>query len=89
MLLFDINHGLKNTDVMLMDMLHSHHKKFIIVFTKCDRAAETHYSKAIEACQQIQHHYDNMSFYVHFTSSAKEAGIDELRKHLMFKIIAN
>lgn len=38
MLLLDINHGLKDTDVMLMDMLKSLKKNFVLVFTKCDKS---------------------------------------------------
>lgn len=38
MVLLDINHGLKNVDIMLLDMLEHFKRNFIIVFTKCDKA---------------------------------------------------
>jgi len=38
MVLLDINHGIKKIDIMLLDMLESFKRNFIIVYTKLDRA---------------------------------------------------
>ncbi len=39
MVLLDINHGIKNVDIMLLDMLKAYKRDFIIVYTKCDKAS--------------------------------------------------
>lgn len=39
MILLDVNHGIKNVDIMLMDMLKEFKRDFIIVYTKCDKAS--------------------------------------------------
>ena len=37
LILFDITHGLKFTDSLLLKMLKSYRKPIVIVFTKCDK----------------------------------------------------
>ncbi len=41
LLLLDITHGLKNTDGMLIKLLKRYKKKYMLVYTKCDRAKES------------------------------------------------
>lgn len=38
LVLLDILHGVKDTDAMLLKMLKSLKKNFMLVYTKCDRA---------------------------------------------------
>jgi ribosome biogenesis GTP-binding protein YsxC/EngB len=47
MLLIDVLHGFKDTDGMLIKLLHQMKKNFLIVFTKCDRAKEKELDEAI------------------------------------------
>ena len=43
LVLLYIVHGLKETDGMLIKMLKSYKKRFMLVYTKCDRAKEKNY----------------------------------------------
>jgi GTP-binding protein len=48
LLLLDIKHGLKETDVMLLKLLKSLSKNFLIIYTKCDRASEKDMEDAVK-----------------------------------------
>jgi GTP-binding protein EngB required for normal cell division len=54
MLLLDVNHGIKNVDIMLMDMLKEFQKNFIIVYTKCDKASEITLRESEELAHKLQ-----------------------------------
>jgi hypothetical protein len=41
-----------------------------------------------ELAYKLQAKYDKMNYYVHYTSSDKEMGVEELRNHVLFKILA-
>ena len=46
------------------------------------------FKKGVETAEIIRDKYDNSNFYIHFTSSLSLLGIEELRSHLMFEIVA-
>ncbi len=73
---------------MLLDMLKQFKRSFIIVFTKCDKADQKTYLESEELAYKLQAKYDKMNYYVHYTSSDKEMGVEELRNHVLFKILA-
>ena len=60
----------------------------MIVFTKCDKMCGEDFKKGVETAEIIRDKYDNSNFYIHFTSSLSLLGIEELRSHLMFEIVA-
>jgi GTP-binding protein EngB required for normal cell division len=86
LILIDVMHGFKETDGMLIKMIHQMQKTFMIVFTKCDRANNKELTEAIEISKELQTKFSTMSFYIHFTSAKSNFGIDELRYHLMYKM---
>lgn len=49
--LFDVSVGLKQTDVMLLNMLKNYKKKFTVIFTKCDDMNQKNYENAIKIAQ--------------------------------------
>lgn len=54
LVLVDILHGLKATDGMLLSMLKKYQKRFMVVFTKTDRATPQTVQQSLEVVHKMQ-----------------------------------
>ncbi len=79
-------HGLKETDAMLIKMLKSYKKRFMLVYTKCDRAKESHFEESLELAKKLKETMPHMFNYIHYTSSKTGDGIKELRNHILYRM---
>ena len=82
--LIDSEHGIKDVDMMLIDLLEKKMKPFIVVYTKCDKISETKMSELFKDGEQRFKQYKLSSPIIHATSVKLGWGISELRSNLAF-----
>ena len=67
--LIDSQHGFKQVDLMLLELLEKQMKPYVIVFTKCDKINKGEQEKLIEEVQKSLKGMVMMDSVVHFTSA--------------------
>ena len=82
--LIDSEHGLKEVDQMIFDILEKKMKPFIIVFTKCDKISENKLKDLFQESQEHFKSYNLSSPIIHATSVKLDWGISELRSNLAY-----
>lgn len=82
--LIDPEHGIKEVDMMLYELLEKKMKPFVIVFTKCDKMSEKLLEKRLEEAKETFKNFNMSSPIIHATSAKLGWGIFELRANLAF-----
>lgn len=82
--LIDSEHGIKEVDTMLYDILENKTKPFIIVFTKCDKINEKRLKELFLEAKNVFKNYNMSSPIIHATSERMGWGIQELRSNIAF-----
>lgn len=77
--LFDGEHGLKPMDHMLLRLLDSLRKQYMLVATKCDKR-----TPKLAMVKDLLEEHALMNTYVHLTSSRCNTGTAELRAHITY-----
>ncbi|KAG0173978.1 GTP-binding protein [Apophysomyces sp. BC1015] len=80
----DARHGLKVADLDFLKMLNSKRVKFQIVLTKCDLQVLPQLAKRIVTVQESIKQYNNAVQDVLVVSSRSGAGINQMRKEMLF-----
>lgn len=78
-ILIDSRHGLKDSDIDLMKMLDETAVSYRIIMTKSDKTKSQEREKHVSKITEILKKHAAAYPVIHFTSSHKERGIDELR----------
>lgn len=68
-MLIDAEHGVKQVDLMLMEMLETKMKPYVLVFTKCDKINVATQNKLIESTSDVLKDKPLAHNVLHFTSS--------------------
>ena len=82
-LLIDARHGLKQNDMMIIEMLNQSGVFFQPIFTKCDTISDNLYQKHIEENQKTLKNYASSAINIIPTSTKKLLGLHELRLQLL------
>lgn len=82
--LVDAEHGLKETDEMLFDMIEKRKKPWVLIFTKIDKLNEKQAIDLPNKTKEINKKFILMSPIVHFTSCKTGFGIKELQANICF-----
>ena len=82
--LVDSEHGIKEVDHMLFEILEKKYKPFIVVFTKCDKINENKLKELFDDAKKRFKDYKMSSPIIHATSVKMDWGVSELRSNLAF-----
>lgn len=83
LVLVDARHGLKDSDVQMMDLLNKAAVPYRIILTKADKASEGELEKTSNAIEGALKKNPAAFPHPHVTSSEKKRGIDELRQIIL------
>jgi len=83
-ILIDAEHGFKETDFMLMDLLEGKNKPFMVCLTKCDKIPNKPIDKLFEESVDKIRQYKMCSPIINATSAKTSYGIQELRANLIY-----
>lgn len=87
--LIDAEHGVKEVDMMLFDMLEKKLKPFIVVYTKCDKISEKKLGEILKEGQETFKTFKMSSPIIHATSARADWGVQELRSNIAFLLSMN
>ena len=87
LVLVDSRHGLKESDMDMMDLLNKAAVPYRVVLTKCDKAKSTELTKTIEEIEKKLKKNPAAFPHPHVTSSEKKEGIDELRQIIFDAVV--
>jgi len=82
--LIDAEHGIKEVDLMLYDLLEKKMKPFVVVFTKCDKVPEKKLIVTLNEAQETFRKFNMSSPIIHATSVKMGWGVNEFRANLAF-----
>lgn len=79
-ILIDSRHGLKDSDIELMDMLDETAVPYRIVLTKVDKVKDEHLAKILSSLQGVLKKHPAAFPDIAVTSANKKTGLEELRE---------
>jgi len=82
--LVDAEHGLKEVDFMLFDLLESKQKPFMLTLTKCDKVSSKKLPDVLQDTAEKMRKYSFCSNILNATSAKNGFGIMELRAHIAY-----
>lgn len=80
LVLVDSRHGLKETDIQMMDLLNKAAVPYRVILTKSDKAKKSELDKTIQAIEITLKKNPAAFPHPHITSSEKKEGLDELQQ---------
>ncbi|KAL4511951.1 hypothetical protein ABPG72_012796 [Tetrahymena utriculariae] len=83
-ILIDSEHGIKEVDLMLMEMLEQKMKPYVIVYTKCDKINQQKQLKLVEDAKNKLKDKVLSYHILHFTSSKNNFGIAHLKAQIAY-----
>lgn len=86
LLLLDSQHGVKEIDYMLMDLLEYKRTPFVVVFTKVDKLQSKDIHNVMDQSRGIQSKYNCCSPIFHLTSCLNGYGVEDLAANVAYML---
>ena len=86
LVLVDARHGLKESDIEMMDLLNKAAVPYRIILTKADKAKKSEIDKSVAAIEDKLKKNPAAYPHPHITSSDEKQGIDDLRQIILNSI---